>query len=761
MLALGYSAGVGAGAILGGPWLLTATLAGLLSVAAILRGERRLWLIVAVATLAGAGHARIAARDQVPPPPLASVAGTHVVIGVVRDDAVFSGMTARVDLDVETVDGSPLAGGIRARLITDGGTGIRAGDRLRVTARLDAPDPVEALDYVAFLRDRDIYLLGAMTADWERAGAADLGWRGRLLDLRRNLVARLERTLPEPAAALAAGVLVGARGTMPDDLAEALRATGTTHLVVVSGQNVALILGLAVAALTAMMSRRRAALLTLGILPAYVVFVGADPPVVRAALMAVAVVAANVTGRRTPGWIYLAYAIALMLAVEPRLIRDVAFQLSGSATAGIVLLAPVLSAAVLARWPALASPGRTSMVTVAATATAAAVAVLPVQVAAFEVVAPWTVLANIVVAPLYEATLVTAALAALLGGGGPIGEILTLVPNAFIALVELLARLPASQVPLRLPLVAAVVFIALLMAAAAAAQAWTVRREAEEPREGVALDRSGSTGLATSVGLAVVAVGLWWTALAPAEAHVTMTVLDVGQGLAVLVRDGDASVLIDTGPPDGAIIAALGAAGARGRLDAVIVSHTDADHVGGLASIARRFEVGAVYMEPTVLRPLAADISPLALDIGDRVAFGRVTIEVLAPPVATRSSRLESDNNGALVLLVTVGERRMLVTSDIEAEAEEWLVTSGLDLRADVLVVPHHGSRTSSTPSFLAEVEPLVAVIPVGRNSYGQPHLEVVERYASIDGLELRRTDEDGTVTVRTDGDRLWVATER
>ena len=138
---------------------------------------------------------------------------------------------------------------------------------------------------------------------------------------------------------------------------------------------------------------------------------------------------------------------------------------------------------------------------------------------------------------------------------------------------------------------------------------------------------------------------------------------------------------------------------------------------------------------------------------------GRIVVEALAPPVVTRTPALASDNDGSLVLMVTVGSRRVLVTGDIEAAGEAWLVSSGLDLSADVLVVPHHGSATSSSLAFLQRVGHAVAVIPVGAdNRYGHPHPDVLARYGDV---MLYRTDEDGSVTFRSDGERLWVASER
>ena len=111
--------------------------------------------------------------------------------------------------------------------------------------------------------------------------------------------------------------------------------------------------------------------------------------------------------------------------------------------------------------------------------------------------------------------------------------------------------------------------------------------------------------------------------------------------------------------------------------------------------------------------------------------------------------------------MVGIGARRVLIPGDIEAAGEDWLVRTGTDITADVLVVPHHGSRSSSSQPFLAAVRPAVTVIPVGRNPYGHPHEEVLERYSADPAIAVYRTDEHGSVTFRSDGDRLWVTTVR
>ena len=228
----------------------------------------------------------------------------------------------------------------------------------------------------------------------------------------------------------------------------------------------------------------------------------------------------------------------------------------------------------------------------------------------------------------------------------------------------------------------------------------------------------------------------------------------------MLIEDEGQAVLIDTGAPDGGVVSAL--PGSIGYLDAVIVTHSDSDHAGGVASLFERVGVGALLASERTLADLSETSvasGGVTFDIGDELRLSeRTTIEVLSPPVATAGRAHESDNNGSLVLLVTVGERRILLTADIEGPAEQWLIGSGRDLGADVLLVPHHGSKSSSTVAFIEAVDPSVAVIAVGRNSYGHPAEEVVARYSEV---SLYRTDVDGDVVFTSDGERLWVRGKR
>jgi len=242
---------------------------------------------------------------------------------------------------------------------------------------------------------------------------------------------------------------------------------------------------------------------------------------------------------------------------------------------------------------------------------------------------------------------------------------------------------------------------------------------------------------------------------APAPGEAWITTLDVGQGLAVLVRTANRALLYDAGPAFGTdtdsgerIIAPYLRAIGIERLDAMVITHNDSDHAGGAASVAGNFEVDALLHSLPAGHPLTALLA------GERCAAGRswewdgVRFAVLHP--AGAAARARKSNDLSCVLKVTAGARSMLLTGDIERPAEvELLERDAAALAADVLLVPHHGSRTSSSAGFLAAVRPAMAIVPAGYlNRFGHPNAEVVERYRDA-GVRIWRTDHEGAVTVQ------------
>ncbi|MGH8621782.1 MAG: ComEC/Rec2 family competence protein, partial [Burkholderiales bacterium] len=264
-------------------------------------------------------------------------------------------------------------------------------------------------------------------------------------------------------------------------------------------------------------------------------------------------------------------------------------------------------------------------------------------------------------------------------------------------------------------------------------------------------------GVAGLVPLFAVAPG------APRAGDVELVVLDVGQGVSVLVRTERHALLYDAGPRFGpgvdsgsrTIVPYLRAAGVK-RLDGFIVSHDDDDHWGGAASVLHAVPVDWVLTSLPDLDPLVvrAESAPRS-DAGPGWEWDGVRFEVLHPARGSYADPAVKDNDRSCVLAIAAPGGRVLLPADIERRSEEELLRRERGrLRAEVLLAPHQGSRTSSIPDFVQAVAPSVVVFPVGyRNRFGHPHREVVRRYAES-GARIYRTDRDGAVTIaiRADG---------
>lgn len=687
---------------------------------------------LALAMVAFARYEEVSTRE----PPFGGLEGQHTFEGLVASDPLPRGRFGTLHLAVDRIDGASSEGTLRVRYLL-GLTPLLEGDRLSARGELEPPDTrARGLDGELAFPD-ELRVLAR-----NEGGAVIRALRA----LRRSVIGNIERSLPEPESSLAVGMLIGRQGRLPDDLNEALRASGTTHLVVASGQNVALFLGLLASGLGAFFSRRVASIVALGLLPAYVVLLGAEPPIVRAALMAVGITLGGALGRRTPGWVYLLVALAAMLAADPALVDDLSFQLSATATTGVILVAPVLTEAAtrIVRAPSTGLPA--ALIEAWATATGALAAVLPVQAAAFGSMPVAAIPANVVAAPLYLATLFVAQATALLGWHDAVADLAwstaVAAPRLFVDAMELIAPAGATEVPSDRPILLAVGWYLVL-----AAVTWLLHDPAPQRLE----SRSGSRAL-IPLAAGLLLFGGW--AMRPDPAVPSVTVLDVGQGLAVLVREGPRAVLVDAGPPDGSALRAL-PRGTPRTLEALVVTHADLDHAGGTLEVARRLRVGRA------LGNAPRSLQAAALDPGQPIAVGpHTSIEVLSPPRGPVGER-ESENDRSLVLMVALGERRVLLTADIEAGAERWLIQSGQRLEADALVVPHHGSRTSSTPAFIEAVSPSMAVVSAGTNNqFGHPHPEVVQRYKAARARVLSTADH-GSVSLVLSGGKLTVVTSR
>ncbi len=288
------------------------------------------------------------------------------------------------------------------------------------------------------------------------------------------------------------------------------------------------------------------------------------------------------------------------------------------------------------------------------------------------------------------------------------------------------------------------------------------------------MSKSVKTWLASAVVIALLLAGAAWIYRPDNRVHVYF--LNVGQGDATLIRQGNLDILIDGGPSPQAITTELGKKMPfwDRSIELVVLTHPHADHLAGLVEVLSRYQVGEVlYPDISYASPEEYDEALFnewlrlieQKDIKSTLAhaylelrIGDIVIEVLNPPASPLTGTESDIDNNSVVLQVRAGEISFLVTGDLMWEGEQEMAYERLLLWSTVLKVAHHGSDTSTTDEFLNVLMPQIAVISVGQNDYGHPKAEVLERLAGRLGVNnIYRTDESGTIEFITDGRRLWV----
>ena len=613
--------------------------------------------------------------------------------------------------------------------------------------------------------------------------------------LRREMAGWLATALPEPQAGLAAGLLLGLRDLVPRDVSADFTTAGLNHVIAIDGWKVALVAGLMAVLVRRLPRRRRALALALGII-GYALLAGAGASVLRAALMALTGLVARETGRPRSAAAALGLAVLSLLMLEPALGGDAGFHLSVAATAGLIAWSGPTAAWLRARVPARVPTVVVGWTAVSLVAQAVSVPVVLLDFGQFSPAAP---LANILVAPLVPPVVlvVVAALAsgALLAAGAPhllavpVSVAGSALLGALMGFAHLVAAIPFATVALDGPSAMAAglgAALALLALSRTGVRIRLIRLVGRGPRPSARpprapLSPAAPVGLVSRrqvlalLALPVVAASAGMlVATGRADGRLRATVLDVGQGDAILIEgDRGARLLVDGGPDPDRLMALLDAHFPPWdrRLDLLVLTHPHEDHVGGFAALLGRYRVGPIF-EPGMLGPgpayhafeaalRAAGRGTLRLADGDTMRLDDAAIRVHWP-VAGSVPRLPPDtgkgiNDVSIVLDVRFGQRRLLLMGDTEEEVDPQLLAAGLNGPVDLLKVAHHGSGTASTAPFLAAVRPRLAVVSVGAgNPYGHPAPATIARLRAA-GAAVYRTDLDGSVEISTDGRDLEV----
>jgi competence protein ComEC len=573
---------------------------------------------------------------------------------------------------------------------------------------------------------------------------------------------RIHTLLGEPDATILAGAMWGERGTLPSDLRAEFQDTGTVHILVTAGLHLGVVAAIALFVLSKLgFGRVWSSLATIPLVWVYAGLSGAHLPSMRAATMLTFALVARAAGRDAYSWNALALAAIVIAALRPSAVASLSFALSFSCVAAIFAFARPCT-----QWFAYRGTGHT-IATLLGVALATQLGTWPLTAYGFLVIAPFSPIANAVVVPVVGIAMI-AGFAAILAS--PIPALAHAIANVAIALVDWIAtavrivsQLPGAHVIATPPPIWAIVAYdaSLVLLGIACARERYVR--------------------AALVGVACAAALCLWP---PRAAHhaLTITAIDVGQADSLLIQTpNDHTFLVDGGGrlENGSAQSGDSQAEAIGErivvpflirrgihhLDALILSHPHGDHVGGFPPVLRTLGAGG-FADSGQPYPGHAYADALAIARDTQVPMlepragtvwhtdDGVTLRFYGPSLPYISGGRNDINDNSLVFRLEYGSFRMLFTGDAGEAAERRLLASGVDLRADVLKVGHHGSAYGTTPAFVHAVHPASAVISVGRhNLFGHPAPSTIETLAAA-GVRIYRTDRDGAITITVDGAR-------
>ena len=614
------------------------------------------------------------------------------------------------------------------------------GERWRFTVRLRRPhgnaNP-HGFDYEAWLLERNIRATGSIRTREERVRLEKFVIRpGYVLEHLRDILRdRFLTELPQaPYVGILTALAVGDQRAIPTEQWEIFRRTGITHLVSISGLHVTMV-GALMAALVNGLWRRserlvlrlpaQKASIALGWLSAmtYAMLAGFEVPAQRTVFMLSVLAASLWSGRNFGASKTLLFALLTVLLLDPWAVLATGFWLSFGAVAILFFIAASLmgETANERRW----CRWTTRLKQFGLAQWAVTLGGLPLLLLFFQQFSLVSPLANAVAIPVVSFIITPLALIYALIPWPPLLHLDHWLLSQLMALLETLAGLPMWE---------------------QAAPPWWASLLAVFGVIWLLLPRGFP---ARWLGVCLFLPALFLPVPRPALGEAWVDVLDVGQGLAVLVRTAEHSLLYDTGPlyygsetnaGQRVVIPFLRANNVR-HLDKVVVSHSDKDHSGGFEAIQ------SLGIAGRVLSSAAEELGGEPCVAGQSWTWDDVRFTIVSPEVHDYSKRSKNTNNLSCVLRIENGTTSLLLTADIEAADERALVarTPAL-LRSDVLLAPHHGSHRSSTPKFIAAVAPSEVVFSAGyRNNFGHPRPEVLERYAQS---RHWRTDRDGAIHI-------------
>lgn len=584
-----------------------------------------------------------------------------------------------------------------------------------------------------------------------------------IFSMRQHILKTYRQHLDAPWGDLLASLFLGERAELPTPLRQSLLNTGLYHVTSVSGLHTTVLVGSLLFALKMIGFRRKQiALLAVPMLLVFLSLVGWKVPAMRASILAVGILAGLLFDRDVDALNLLGVAALITLVTNPTEAFLPGFQLSYTAVFFIFVLTPRLQ-----RLLPMRPMGLNYLWKIASACLCAWMGLIPILAWHFGTLHWLTIPANLAAMPLVWLCTVSGGVLALAGFIGswvaiPVAWVAQRLLMCLGVLVDWFAGFPLAAIRIPRPGWQTVVgyygVIFVLFA----------KREHIE----IALPRFTLRRLhiALAIVLVVVIVGGFFGGAGTLRVHF----LALGSDCILIQAPGSGVLLIDGGAPDKSgssgrgprLLEALSTLRIR-RIDCLVLTHADSDHVGELKSVVEnlpvRTFVTSPVAEPTgvysqLLGALQERNVPIRYAVaGDRIeGFPNLSLEVVSPGDLVLSRPKVEDNDASVVIRASYGEFDVLLTGDIPDKVERLLLDEPFTLEAEILKVAHHGSKHSSSKPFLQRVSPEVAVIQVGRNPYGHPHPDAVARLSEICDLVMR-TDLDGTIEVESNGSVYWV----
>lgn len=651
---------------------------------------------------------------------------------------------------------------------------IRYGDRISATGILVHPGESDTFSYADYLRRSEVFSImpdAIVTIESRGHGSS---FYSALFDLRRHLKTEITRYLPEPHAGLLAGILLGDERGISPELSMAFSRVGVSHIVAISGFNMAVVSGV----ITLILSRfttHKTLIMVIGIgtLIGYTLLVGANAAVVRAAIMSSLLLIGAALGRKTYVPASLSLVALVMSLQNPTVLFDLSFQLSFFATLGLALFADPLTRGVdrqlQRRFPEHIALRLHQIAEPMIVTFAALIFTLPLIAITFNRLSLVILPVNLLVIPVQTALLLLGAAALLLALIVPpiaqIGFWLTMLLLSWtIETVRVFARLPFADVSFSLDPRLVFAFFVLIMGWAimrATQPKWAVRFQ-DFLRQQIVLN----TALVSGVGVLLLMIGVMQ---ARPDRYFHLWLLDVGHTNAVWIQTpGGAQILVDGGRFPSRLLTAIGDRMPfyDREIELLFVTSPDENSYSALTAVLARYEVGAVISngQPNVGEPFEAlqtaigDRGVLTVTAGYTVELDDGTrIEVLHPQ--DRPTLGDPLGDGALVLRVSYGEVSFLLTANLTQTGQLELLSEGQFPLATVFQVPRHGAQGGLNAGFYAQIQPSLTLLQSDQaNRLNHPHGDTL---ALLGDVPLYRTDHHGTIHLWTDGRQLFAQPER